>query len=119
MVIGSIAGASNIGSRSYTTKIVGKDEIGKIMSFMTALNTMAGIISTTISVQIFKATIDSYPGTVFQFVAFLCLLPVFIMMWIDFNRIEPEEENPEEKPKVDSSELNNNNNQVHCEISQL
>ena len=83
MPVGSIAGASNIGARSYMTKIVGKDEIGKIMSFMTALSTCAPILSSTLSVLIFKYTIDTYPGTVFQFIAFLCLLAVYIMMWID------------------------------------
>ena len=112
MAIGSIAGASNIGARSYVTKIVGKDEIGKIMSFMTALNTLSPVLSSTISVLIFKYTIDSYPGTVFQFIAFLCLIPVYVMIWIDLSFGVPLED------RSDTHEANDNEKD-HSDISQL
>jgi len=83
MPIGSIGGVSSIGTRSHMSKIVGRNEIGKVFSFMTALDTVAPMISSTIFTYIFKHTMDSYPGTVYQLTAFLIFFPIFIMMWID------------------------------------
>ena len=89
MVIGSIGGGSSIGTRSHLTKIVGRDEIGKVMSFMSALDTLAPMISSTVFTYIFKYTINTYPGAVYLVTAFLILVPIYVMMWIDLYTERP------------------------------
>ncbi len=88
---------SSVGTRSHMSKIVGRDEIGKIFSFIAALDTIGPMFSSTIFTFIFKYTMDSYPGTVYQFTAFLILFPIFTMMWIDIFT---------ERPLIDSKKRN-------------
>ena len=77
MAITSIGGLSLIGARSHLTKIVEKDEIGKAMSFMSVLDTLAPLFSMSIFPLIFKYTIDTYPGLVYHLTAFLILIAIF------------------------------------------
>jgi PCFT/HCP family folate transporter-like MFS transporter 1/3 len=79
------------------SKIVERDEIGKIFSFIAALDTIAPMFSATIFTYIFKYTMDSYPGTVYQLTALLILFPIFTMMWIDLFT---------ERPLIDSKKRN-------------
>ena len=72
-----------IGTKSHLIKIVGRDEIGKVMSFVQTMDTVALVISNTLFTYIFKYTIDSYPGTVYQTAALLTLIPINVLMWID------------------------------------
>ena len=81
--ISSIGGIASIGTRSYMVKIVGRDEIGKVMSFVSTLDQIVPVISSTMFTYIFKYTIETYPGTIFEVTALLTLIPINIMMWID------------------------------------
>ena len=83
MAITCVGGVAHIGSRSHLTKIVDRNEIGKVLSFMLALDTLAPMISSTLLAYIFKYTIDTYPGAVYEVIAFLLFIPIFIMIWID------------------------------------
>ena len=83
IAIGAVGGTAVIGIRSHLAKVVDRDEIGKIMSFMAALDTLAPVISTTLFTIIFKYTIDTWPGTVYLVISVLVTFPIFSMMWID------------------------------------
>ena len=89
MPIGSIGGVASIGTRSHLTKIVGRDEIGKVLSFISALDTLTPMIASTFFAYLFKYTIDTYPGTVYQVTAFLVLIPIYVLMWIDIYTERP------------------------------
>lgn len=93
MPLTAIGGIALIGSRSYLTKIVGRDEIGRLMSFMSAMDTLVPMVSSSIFTFIFNYTIDKYPGTVYQLTAFLILIPILSMMWIDLYTERPVFEN--------------------------
>ena len=62
---------------------MGRDEIGKVMSFVLVMDTLALVIANTLFTYIFKYTIDTYSGTVYQTAALLTLIPIYILMWID------------------------------------
>ena len=65
------------------TKIVNRDKHGKAVSMMTAIDTLAPMLVNPILVLIFNHTLDKYPGTVYQVIALLVLIPIVICMWID------------------------------------
>ena len=108
MPIGAIGGVASIGTRSHLTKIVGRDEIGKVLSFMSALDTLAPMVSSTFFAYLFKYTIDTYPGTVYQVTAFLVLIPIYVLMWIDIYTERPLVEGHHHKGRRGHSDENEN-----------
>ena len=99
--IGAIGGIASIGTRSLISKLVDRDEMGKVMSFLSILDTVAPVISTTAFAYIFKYTIDSYPGAVYLLIAGFILVPIWVTMWIDLFK---------EPPVVDEVDLNRDEN---------
>ena len=83
VAIGACGGMAKICTKSHIAKIVSRDEMGKVMSFMLSLETLTPLLFTTVFAYIFKYTIDSYPGAVFQVIAGLLFIPILVMMWID------------------------------------
>ncbi|XP_054152845.1 solute carrier family 46 member 3-like [Oppia nitens] len=90
MPVSAISGIASIGCRSHLTKIVGRHEIGKVLSFMQALDTIAPVISTTALTYMFRYTMDDYPGIVYQLISGLILIPICVMIWIDLFTDRPE-----------------------------
>lgn len=82
MAVGSIGGMASICTRSHIAKIVDRDEQGKMMAVMAIADTISPVIATTIFSQIFRITVDEYPGTVFYVIAGLILIPICSMIWI-------------------------------------
>ena len=80
--IGSIGSLAYVGTKSHMTKIVKRDELGKAVSMMTVIDTLAPMLVNPILVLIFNHTLDKYPGTVYQVIALLVLIPIVICMWI-------------------------------------
>lgn len=74
------------------SKVIDRNEVGKVFSLMTALDTTAPMFSSTLYTFVFKYTIDSYPGTVFQMTALLMFIPIMIVMWIDLFTVRPIDE---------------------------
>ena len=62
MAIAGIGGTGLVCSKSHLSKIVDRDEMGKVMSFLSTLETISPMIFTTVFTYIFKYTIDTYPG---------------------------------------------------------
>ena len=83
MAIGAFSGIASICSKSHISKLVDRDELGKLLSLMTTLLTISPLLFTPLFAYIFKYSIDTYPGAVNQVMAVLLLFPVFVMMWID------------------------------------
>ena len=118
MAITCVSGVAHIGSRSHLTKIVDRNEIGKVLSFMLALDTLAPMISSTLLAYIFKYTIDTYPGTVYEVIAFLLFIPIFIMIWIDLFTQPPLVEEHPHKKGLDENENDKNYQGKDYEINE-
>lgn len=82
MAISSIGGMASICTRSHIAKIVDRNEQGKMMGVMAIMDTISPVVATTIFSQIFKATVENYPGTVYYVIAGLILIPISVMTWI-------------------------------------
>ena len=108
--IGAIGSLSVVGTKTHISKIVQKEELGKVMSLMTALDTLVPMFTNPILVLIFNHTLDTYPGTVYQVIALLLLIPILVMMWIDIYTKRPlvDGEGSQLKQNVD---LNHNNDE--------
>ena len=78
-----MGGTAAIGAKSHLSKLVSKDETGKIMSFIATVETVGPVIATAVFSYIFKYTIDSDPGAVYQFTACLVIIPILGLIWID------------------------------------
>lgn len=101
-----------IGIRSYMSKIIESGEIGKVFSFMTALDTTAPMLASTLYNFVFKYTINSYPGAVFQITAILMFIPIWIVMWIDLFTVRPTDEIKGKHRNRNNLNAGNNNNDI-------
>ena len=111
IAIQTLFGDPSLGAKAHATKIVERDEMGKIVSFMSLMDTLAPVLTSTLFAYIFSYTIDTYPGATYQITATLILLPLIGMMWIDLYTERP----VVNKLPVDSDEIQkqnsiNNNN---------
>ena len=111
--IGAIGSLSVVGTKTHISKIVEKDELGKVMSLMSALDTLALMMTMPVMALIFTHTIDTYPGNVYQVIALLVLIAILVMMWIDIYTERPlvEGEGIPNKHTVDVN--HNENDQAH------
>ena len=90
MIVGCIQGIAAIGYRSHLSKIVDRDEIGKVMTIMQAVETTAPLVGTTVFAYCFNYTMDNYPGCCYQLIAALMLIPIYAMIWIDLFTDRPQ-----------------------------
>ena len=71
--------------RSLLSKIVPKTDLGKVYSMLSSLESAAPLIISPVIVNIYKATIDHFAGTIFvvfaalYLVVTLCLLTVYFL----------------------------------------
>lgn len=84
MGVSSIGGMSSICIRSHMAKIVDRDEQGKMMAITAIADTISPVIATTLLAQIFRITVEEYPGTVFNVIAGVIFIPFCSMIWIFF-----------------------------------
>ena len=84
VLLASIGSVVTIGMRSKLSKIVNKDELGKVFSLVSTFETIAPTISSLIYTFIFSFSINIYPGLVFHFSALFLIIPIVSMMWINF-----------------------------------
>ncbi|KAJ6641494.1 Solute carrier family 46 member 3 [Pseudolycoriella hygida] len=82
MVVGCVGGMAAICTRSHIVKTIDRDEQGKMMAVMAVADTISPVIATTIFSQIFRVTVDKYPGVVFDVIGGLLLIPISSMVWI-------------------------------------
>lgn len=82
-IAGTLAPLSFIGIRSRLSKIIEPDEQGKLFALMATVEALTPGIASIFYSVIFSATIDVYPGLVFQIAAFILLIPLFSIIFID------------------------------------
>jgi nucleoside permease NupC len=89
---GTIAGLGLIGKKAYMSKIVAINEIGKIYSFLTLLETIVPAVASILLNYLFEYTINSYPSAVYQIVGALDIITVCTLIWIDLYCKRPYED---------------------------
>ena len=82
IVVGAFDGTAKICSKSHISKIVDRNEMGKIMSFLSTFDTLIPLLFTTTSAYIFTNTMDSYPGTIYLVISAIIIMPICVLTWI-------------------------------------
>ena len=110
-----IGGLASIGVRAYLSKIIDKDELGKIFSLISAIDGSIPLIGNVFFTLIFTQTLDNFPGAVFDASAGLLLLPLSALIFIDvFCRKSPKsvDHNMNNKSKAKDKENNTTEEQL-------
>ena len=83
LVVGSIGHIAAISIRARLSKIVEKDEDGKVFSLLATLESAMPLLASLLFTPIFKWSISFFPGLVFEIQAFILIIPLLAMGWID------------------------------------
>lgn len=78
--LGSLSGLATIGVRTRLSKLISKNELGKIFSLYTSLEAFLPFIASYIYSNIFTHSISTYPGLVYQFSAFISLTTLIVIL---------------------------------------
>ncbi|XP_054706593.1 proton-coupled folate transporter-like [Uloborus diversus] len=71
-----------LAGRSRISKIVSKDDIGKIFSFLSMVESVLPSLATAAVSQIFNASLDFFPGLVYVILGAISLISVGVFLWI-------------------------------------
>ncbi|KAH7643058.1 hypothetical protein HUG17_9749 [Dermatophagoides farinae] len=93
-IAGTLAPLSVIGIRSRLSKIIDNDERGKLFALLAIVEAVTPGIASLFYSIIFTSTIDVYPGLVFQLAAFILLIPLLAIIFIDTYCIHDYDEQP-------------------------
>lgn len=86
VVIGMFANLTIPTIKSFLTQLVNPDEIGKAFTANIVTADLAWVCSTLLFNNIYKATVQTFPGTVFLFAACLLLICFLIVLWIHIDQ---------------------------------
>ena len=82
VVAGSLGGVTSIGVRTYISKIIPLNELGKVFTLLSIIDTTAPMLASAVLTYVFKLTIDWFPGTCFVLNAILLLIGSLAIIWI-------------------------------------
>lgn len=82
-IFGCLAPLSFIGVRSRLSKIIDDDERGKLFALLAIVEAVTPGIASVFYSMVFSASIDIYPGLCFMLAAFILLLPLLAIIFID------------------------------------
>ena len=74
-----LGGIESTPLRSLLSKCVGLDEFGKIFTMSSTASSLASLLGAFIVPKIYKATVETFPGAVYVFLASVQLLTVVLM----------------------------------------
>lgn len=77
-------GVGSIGIRARMSKIVAKEEIGKVFGLLAILESITPLLGGLVLTPIFQYSISFFPGLIFEVAAVLLLIPLFSFLWIDY-----------------------------------
>lgn len=82
-IFGALAPLSFIGVRSRLSKIIDDDERGKLFALLAIVEAVTPGFASVFYSMIFSASIDIYPGLVFMLAAFILIIPLLCIIFID------------------------------------
>ncbi|XP_054724968.1 uncharacterized protein LOC129235275 [Uloborus diversus] len=71
-----------LASRARVSKVVSRNETGKIFSFMSTAQTIVPIVAAIAVSQVLNATLNFFPGLIFLVFAALSTIPIGVFIWI-------------------------------------
>ncbi|KAG8189474.1 hypothetical protein JTE90_018126 [Oedothorax gibbosus] len=81
-VSGSLTSGVSISVKSRLSKLVHKDEIGRAFSFLGIFESLTPLIGTTFYLQIYNASVRTFPGLAFASSSLLLVPSLIIYMWM-------------------------------------
>ncbi|XP_054711398.1 uncharacterized protein LOC129220987 [Uloborus diversus] len=81
-LVGLLMGLGSLAARSRISKVVSKDDLGKVFAFLSSAETVLPIVAVAFVSQIFNATLDFLPGLVYLVLGGLMAIPIVIYIWL-------------------------------------
>ncbi|RWS24299.1 hypothetical protein B4U80_13239 [Leptotrombidium deliense] len=81
--VGSLSSLSSIGMRSYISRLVPKDELGKIFSMIASLESTIELVSGIVLSALFRVTVLKGPGILFQILCIPLLYPLIAIIVVE------------------------------------
>ncbi|KAH7636325.1 uncharacterized protein LOC124498497 [Dermatophagoides farinae] len=83
LIIGSIGGLSSIVMKTKIARLIPKDEVGKIFSLISTLESLAPFFGTLIFSTIFSASVSTYPTLIYHAAAAMTLVCLILALFQD------------------------------------
>ena len=83
LIIGSIGGLSSIVMKTKIARLIPKDEVGKIFSLISTLESLAPFLGTLIFSTIFSASVSTYPTLIYHAAAAMTLVCLILALFQD------------------------------------
>ncbi|KAH7636323.1 hypothetical protein HUG17_10293 [Dermatophagoides farinae] len=83
LVIGSISGLSAVVLKTKISKLIPKDEVGKIFSVISTIESLVPFLGTLIFSTIFSASVSTYPTLIYHVSAAMTLLGLILALFQD------------------------------------
>lgn len=83
LVIGSISGLSTIVMKTKISKLIPKDQVGKIFSVISTIESLVPFLGTLIFSTIFSASVSTYPTLIYHVSAFITLIGLILALFQD------------------------------------
>lgn len=84
MALGLMGDAANISVRSKMSRIIDSHEVTQIFGALTMIEVLCPFIASAIYINIFNATMATYPTLIIQISTVILIIPLIIFMYIDF-----------------------------------
>ncbi|XP_042212999.1 solute carrier family 46 member 3-like [Homarus americanus] len=81
-VVSSVGGLALVVSRSIISKIVPRDELGKVFSMLAFWESILPLVSHPLYTAVYNATIEDYPGTIYFLSATFLGVTTVIFIWL-------------------------------------
>ena len=113
-IAGALSGCSKSATDNYLTRLLRKDEIGRVLVFSSLVDLTTPAVGTSFFSMISQKLEDTIPGAMFISAAILALIPAAIVVWINFygtipatGKKAPEESQTRESADDDGDDLDN------------
>lgn len=81
-ICGMFYACSNVSIRSRISKLVSKQELGRVFSLLATCESLTPVLGTFLFLQIFNLSSHVYPGLIFALSAIFLLPPAMIFIWL-------------------------------------
>ncbi|KAG8184115.1 hypothetical protein JTE90_008901 [Oedothorax gibbosus] len=79
---GLLQGLGALAAYSSIAKVISKDDVGKVFSFVSCAETLTFVMNAAVMSQLFNATLSINPGVVYFAAAGLPIIPISVFIWI-------------------------------------
>ncbi|XP_035209185.1 proton-coupled folate transporter-like isoform X2 [Stegodyphus dumicola] len=80
-IFGFLNGLANLAVRSLISKLVDKEELGRVFSFLATCEAIVPLMASGIIAKVFNATIRTFPGACFLVATVFLMLPLGTFVW--------------------------------------